>query len=148
MNCSSDREKDQEKSKKLKTSDQMNIRGVYLHILGDALGSVIVICSALAIHFGSGAWTLYVDPGMRYYDNFKFIDKISFVRGTSFPLVFMLNVAIVMLVFPCRDACVYLKQGGKASSEDTSLYVYVPPQRCTLVFKLFSRKTMFCVLVS
>ena len=56
---------DSEKSKILKSSDQMNIRGVYLHVLGDALGSVIVICSALAIYFGKGKWTLYVDPVMR-----------------------------------------------------------------------------------
>ena len=89
MNCSSDREEAQERSKKLKSSDQMNIRGVYLHILGDALGSVIVICSALAIHFGSGAWTLYVDPGMRYYDIFKCITKTLFIRGASFCLIYI-----------------------------------------------------------
>ena len=50
----------------MKSSDQMNIRGVYLHVLGDALGSVIVVISALAIHFGNGEWTLYVDPAMRW----------------------------------------------------------------------------------
>ena len=53
------------KSKQVVASDQMNIKGVYLHVLGDALGSVIVVCSALAIYYGSGSWTLYVDPGMR-----------------------------------------------------------------------------------
>ena len=56
---------DSKNSKKVKSSDQMNIRGVYLHVLGDALGSVIVICSALAIYYGKGKWTLYVDPVMR-----------------------------------------------------------------------------------
>ena len=34
-----------------KQSGQMNMRGVFLHILGDALGSVVVIISALTIYF-------------------------------------------------------------------------------------------------
>ena len=89
FDCSSGREEAQDKSKKMKTSDQMNIRGVYLHILGDALGSVIVICSALAIYFGNGAWTLYVDPGMRYSDVFKFINIILYIRGASFCLFYI-----------------------------------------------------------
>ena len=42
----------------------LNMRGVYLHILGDALGSVIVISSALVIMFIKGNWTCYVDPSM------------------------------------------------------------------------------------
>ena len=43
----------------------MNMRGVYLHILGDALGSVIVIIAALVIKYFDGKWTFYVDPVMR-----------------------------------------------------------------------------------
>ncbi|KAK3753497.1 hypothetical protein QZH41_017997 [Actinostola sp. cb2023] len=43
---------------------QLNMRAVYLHVLGDALGSVIVIISALIIKYASGPWTLYVDPVM------------------------------------------------------------------------------------
>lgn len=45
-------------------SAQMNMRAVYLHVLGDAIGSVIVIASALCIKFGKGDWTLYVDPAL------------------------------------------------------------------------------------
>ena len=49
-----------------KLSGQMNMRGVYLHILGDALGSVIVIIAALLVHFFEGEeWTLYIDPVLR-----------------------------------------------------------------------------------
>ena len=60
---------DQEKHKlhgesKVTTSAQMNMRAVYLHVLGDALGSVIVIASSLCILYGDGEWTLYVDPAM------------------------------------------------------------------------------------
>ena len=53
------------KSKAPKSSGQMNMRGVYLHLLGDALGSVIVIIAALVIKYFDGEWTYYVDPVMR-----------------------------------------------------------------------------------
>lgn len=43
----------------------MNMKGVYLHILGDALGSIIVIVAALVVKYFDGKWTDYVDPGMR-----------------------------------------------------------------------------------
>ena len=43
----------------------MNIRGFYLLVLVDALGSVIVIGSALAICYSKGKWTLHVDSVMR-----------------------------------------------------------------------------------
>ena len=53
------------KSKGPQSSGQMNMRGVYLHILGDALGSVIVIIAALVIKYFDEDWTFYVDPVMR-----------------------------------------------------------------------------------
>ena len=46
------------------SAEQMNMRAVFLHVLGDALGSVVVIASALAIKYGDGSWSYYVDPGM------------------------------------------------------------------------------------
>ena len=42
------------------------MRGVFLHVLGDALGSVIVIISALLIWFVEDDWKYYMDPAMRY----------------------------------------------------------------------------------
>lgn len=42
------------------------MRGVFLHVLGDALGSVIVIISALVIQFAHGEWKYKIDPGLRY----------------------------------------------------------------------------------
>lgn len=56
------------------------MRGVYLHVLGDALGSVIVIISALIIKFASGLWTLYVDPVMS-------IMMVMLILKTSIPLL-------------------------------------------------------------
>lgn len=61
---STDPEKHSLHKKKVTSSAQMNMRAVYLHVLGDALGSVIVIASALCIIYGDGDWTLYVDPAM------------------------------------------------------------------------------------
>ena len=47
------------------SSSQLNMRAVFLHVLGDALGSVIVIISALIIWFVKKDWVYYVDPAMR-----------------------------------------------------------------------------------
>jgi solute carrier family 30 (zinc transporter), member 1 len=51
-----------------KKTASMNMHGVFLHILADALGSIVVIISALIIKFSSYNnddrihWTVYVDP--------------------------------------------------------------------------------------
>ena len=64
----------------MKSASQLNINGVYLHILGDALGSVIVMISALIIMLAHGAWTLYVDPVMS-------IIMVIIILKTSIPLL-------------------------------------------------------------
>ena len=57
----------QSKPKK-KKSASMNMHGVFLHVLADALGSVVVIISSLIIKFvphdpeNKKHWTVYVDP--------------------------------------------------------------------------------------
>ena len=65
---------------KTRSAGQLNIRGVYLHILGDALGSVIVMISALIILYAHGQWTLYVDPVMS-------IIMVAIILKTSIPLL-------------------------------------------------------------
>ncbi|XP_022107958.1 zinc transporter 1-like isoform X2 [Acanthaster planci] len=47
-----------------KSAGHLNMRGVFLHVLGDALGSVVVIVSALIIWFTDFSWKHYVDPAM------------------------------------------------------------------------------------
>ncbi|KAG8527172.1 uncharacterized protein KY384_008602 [Bacidia gigantensis] len=42
----------------------LNMRGVLLHVIGDALGNVGVIISALIIWLSSGSWRFYSDPVM------------------------------------------------------------------------------------
>ena len=49
----------------LDSSAQLNMRGVFLHVVGDALGSVIVVISAAVIKYGEGDWKYKVDPIMR-----------------------------------------------------------------------------------
>ena len=65
---------------KVKSGAQLNMRGVYLHVLGDALGSIIVIISALIIKYASGEWTIYVDPGMSIF-------MVLLILKTSIPLM-------------------------------------------------------------
>ena len=42
----------------------LNMRGVFLHLAGDALGNVGVICAALVIWSTNYPWTPYVDPAI------------------------------------------------------------------------------------
>lgn len=42
----------------------LNMRGVFLHVAGDALGNIGVICAALAIWFTDYFWTPYADPAI------------------------------------------------------------------------------------
>ena len=46
------------------SSSQMNMRGVFLHVMGDALGSVVVIISALIMWRTDWEYKFYVDPGI------------------------------------------------------------------------------------
>ena len=58
---------DKEKSTSTKESS-MNMHGVFIHVLADALGSIVVIISALLIKFvphdpnNAKHWTVYIDP--------------------------------------------------------------------------------------
>ncbi|KAK1142079.1 Zinc resistance conferring protein [Aspergillus melleus] len=42
----------------------LNMRGVFLHVMGDALGNIGVIVSALVIWLTDYDWRFYVDPGI------------------------------------------------------------------------------------
>ena len=57
-----------EKQSKPKKKASLNMHGVFLHVLADALGSIVVIISALLIKFvphdpnNARHWTVYIDP--------------------------------------------------------------------------------------
>lgn len=48
--------------RKVDSSNQLNMRGVFLHVLADALGSVIVCLSACVYIFTDFAYKEFVDP--------------------------------------------------------------------------------------
>ncbi|XP_077293712.1 solute carrier family 30 member 1 isoform X2 [Arctopsyche grandis] len=45
-------------------ASQMNMRGVFLHVLSDALGSVIVVCSALVVWLTEWEYKYFIDPAL------------------------------------------------------------------------------------
>ncbi|CAL5867224.1 uncharacterized protein PFLUO_LOCUS1439 [Penicillium psychrofluorescens] len=50
-----------------KGGHDLNMRGVFLHVMGDALGNIGVIVSALIIWLTSYDWRFYVDPGISLF---------------------------------------------------------------------------------
>lgn len=59
---------------------QLNMKGVFLHVLGDALGSVVVIISALIIWFVEGEWKYYIDPALSMF-------MVLIMLGSAIPLL-------------------------------------------------------------
>jgi zinc transporter 1 len=45
-------------------ASQMNMRGVFLHVLADALGSVIVVASAFVVYLTDWTYKNYIDPAL------------------------------------------------------------------------------------
>ncbi|KAK8865800.1 hypothetical protein IAR55_000947 [Kwoniella newhampshirensis] len=66
----------------------MNMRGVFLHVLGDALGNVGVIAAGLVIWFCHGRWTLYFDPGVSFLITcIIFSSALPLVKSASYILL-------------------------------------------------------------
>ncbi|XP_002741251.2 uncharacterized protein LOC100375450, partial [Saccoglossus kowalevskii] len=74
-----DGQKEKDENPKMVSSAQLNMRAVFLHVMGDALGSVIVIVSALIIWFAEGDWRYYVDPAMS-------LAMVTIILSTTMPL--------------------------------------------------------------
>eukprot|EP01135_Chromosphaera_perkinsii_P011521 Nk52_evm20s2426 gene=Nk52_evmTU20s2426 len=68
--------KHHEKSK----NSEMNMRGVFLHVLSDALACVVVMISALAFKYGSDPYRQYADPLLSLMIGL-------FIMKTTIPLV-------------------------------------------------------------
>ncbi|KAK2153523.1 hypothetical protein LSH36_294g03012 [Paralvinella palmiformis] len=66
--------------RKMNSSAQLNMRGVFLHVMGDALGSVIVIISALVVKYVEADWRYRIDPAMS-------IVLVAIILSTSIPLL-------------------------------------------------------------
>lgn len=44
----------------------MNTHAVFLHYLGDAISSLMVLGAGILLHFFHGKWIDYIDPVSRY----------------------------------------------------------------------------------
>ncbi|XP_058019773.1 calcium/manganese antiporter SLC30A10 isoform X1 [Ahaetulla prasina] len=86
---SADTQKKPEENKKQKTekkSEALNIRGVLLHVMGDALGSVIVVVAASIFYIlpldenTPCNWQCYIDPSLT-------IVMVFIILSSAFPLI-------------------------------------------------------------
>jgi len=67
--------------KKKKPKRDMNVHAVFLHYLGDAISSLMVLVSGCFIHFFKGQkWTEYIDP-------ISSLIIVGFILWTTLPLV-------------------------------------------------------------
>lgn len=67
---------------------EMNMRGVFLHVLGDALGNVGVIASGLFILLTSYSWRFYTDPLISFAITvIIFTSALPLVKSASFILL-------------------------------------------------------------
>lgn len=66
----------------------MNMRGVFLHVLGDALGNVGVIASGLFIWLSTTWWRYYTDPAISFLITIIiFHSALPLVKSASFILL-------------------------------------------------------------
>ncbi|XP_049625477.1 zinc transporter 10 isoform X2 [Suncus etruscus] len=76
----------EETLQKEKKSDALNIRGVLLHVMGDALGSVVVVVTAVIFYVlplkkeDPCNWQCYIDPSLT-------IIMVIIILSSAFPLI-------------------------------------------------------------
>ncbi|CAO3681232.1 unnamed protein product [Umbelopsis ramanniana] len=77
-----------EEHKSEHSHQNLNMRGVFLHVLGDALGNIGVIISALIIWLTPYSWRFYFDPLISLIITIIiFSSALPLVRSTSFILL-------------------------------------------------------------
>ncbi|XP_005082494.1 zinc transporter 10 isoform X1 [Mesocricetus auratus] len=87
----------EETTKKEKKSEALNIRGVLLHVMGDALGSVIVVITAIIfyVHPLTPAdpcnWQCYIDPSLT-------VVMVIIILSSAFPLIKETAVILLQMV--------------------------------------------------
>ncbi|NXT92533.1 ZNT10 protein, partial [Anhinga rufa] len=82
--------------KKEKKSEALNIRGVLLHVMGDALGSVVVVVAATIFHvlpLGNAPcnWQCYIDPSLT-------IIMVFIILSSAFPLIKETSIILLQMV--------------------------------------------------
>ncbi|KAF1620006.1 Zinc transporter 10, partial [Eudyptes chrysolophus] len=82
--------------KKEKKSEALNIRGVLLHVMGDALGSVVVVVTATIFHLlplGNAPcnWQCYIDPSLT-------VIMVFIILSSAFPLIKETSIILLQMV--------------------------------------------------
>ncbi|NXS18274.1 ZNT10 protein, partial [Mystacornis crossleyi] len=82
--------------KKEKKSEALNIRGVLLHVMGDALGSVVVVVTATIFYVrplgdASCNWQCYIDPSLT-------IVMVLIILSSAFPLIKETSTILLQMV--------------------------------------------------
>ncbi|NWY63600.1 ZNT10 protein, partial [Erithacus rubecula] len=82
--------------KKEKKSEALNIRGVLLHVMGDALGSVVVVVTATIFYvrpLGNAPcnWQCYIDPSLT-------IVMVFIILSSAFPLIKETSIILLQMV--------------------------------------------------
>ncbi|NXP61646.1 ZNT10 protein, partial [Chloropsis cyanopogon] len=82
--------------KKEKKSEALNIRGVLLHVMGDALGSVVVVVTAAIFYvrpLGDAPcnWQCYIDPSLT-------IVMVFIILSSAFPLIKETSTILLQMV--------------------------------------------------
>ncbi|XP_010704996.1 zinc transporter 10 isoform X2 [Meleagris gallopavo] len=80
-----------------KKSEALNIRGVLLHVMGDALGSVVVVVAATIFHVlpleasAPCNWQCYIDPSLT-------IVMVFIILSSAFPLIKETSIILLQMV--------------------------------------------------
>ncbi|NXD07091.1 ZNT10 protein, partial [Nothocercus nigrocapillus] len=88
---------DRSERKTEKKSEALNIRGVLLHVMGDALGSVVVVVAATIFHvlpLSADApcnWQCYIDPSLT-------IVMVIIILSSAFPLIKETSIILLQMV--------------------------------------------------
>ncbi|XP_053523304.1 zinc transporter 10 isoform X3 [Artibeus jamaicensis] len=87
----------EETMRKEKKSEALNIRGVLLHVMGDALGSVVVVITAIIFYLlplkeeDPCNWQCYIDPSLT-------IVMVAIIMSSAFPLIKETAVILLQMV--------------------------------------------------
>ncbi|KAI9322634.1 cation efflux protein [Dichotomocladium elegans] len=73
----------------------LNMKGIFLHVMGDALGNIGVIATALFVWLTDFSWRFYMDPVISFVISIViFISAIPLIKETSFILLQASSVAV------------------------------------------------------
>ncbi|CAO3569744.1 unnamed protein product [Mortierella alpina] len=79
---------EEEKKGNAPSGEDLNMRGIFLHVLGDALGSVGVIFTALFLWLTDFSWRFYMDPIISLFITAIIVHSaLPLVRSASFILL-------------------------------------------------------------